>query len=105
MSHQPWQAGHRAAQLLTLAAALAGAWAASPAEAQRQAVLKQIDVPHPYYFREMYLPELTSGPSAVAFSPDGRTLVYSMQGSLWKQDIGSTEAEELVAGPGYDFQP
>jgi len=101
----PWRAATRAAPLLVLAGALAGTLAAPPAAAQRQPVLRQIDVPHPYYFREMYLPQLTSGPSAVAFSPDGRTLVYSMQGSLWRQDIDSTEAVELTAGPGYDFQP
>lgn len=76
-----------------------------PAYAQRQTVLKQIDLPHNYYFREMYLPQLTSGPSAVAFSPDGRTLVYSMQGSLWKQNVGTDTAEQLTDGPGYDFQP
>lgn len=75
------------------------------AQAQRQPVLKQIDLPHNYYFREMYLPQLTSGPSAVAFSPDGQTLVYSMQGSLWKQSIGSTTAQQLTEGPGYDYQP
>ena len=28
-----------------------------------------------------------------------------MAGSLWKQDIDSTIAHELTAGPGYDFQP
>ena len=39
--------------------------------AEREPVLKQIDLPHSYYFREMYLPQLTSGPSSVAFSPDG----------------------------------
>ena len=97
--------GATAAPLLTLAGALACLSGAPAAQAQRQPVLKQIDVPHPYYFREMYLPQLTSGPSAVAFAPDGRTLVYSMQGSLWKQAIDSTQAEELIAGPGYDFQP
>jgi TolB protein len=75
------------------------------AVAQRQAVLKQIDLPHNYYFREMYLPQLTSGPSSVAFSPDGRAVVYSMQGSLWKQSLDSTEAEQLTSGPGYDYQP
>src|SRR5438105_6432536 len=76
-----------------------------PAHAQRQTVLKQIDLPHNYYYREMYLPQLTSGPSAVAFSPDGKTLVYSMQGSLWKQSIDSRSAQQLTAGPGYDYQP
>ena len=78
---------------------------AGAAPAQRHAVLSQIDVPHHYYFREMYLPQLTSGPGSVAFMPDGRSLVYSMQGSLWKQAIGSDEAMQLTAGPGYDYQP
>jgi hypothetical protein len=68
-------------------------------------VLTQIDLPHPYYFREMYLPQLTSGPSAAAWSPDSRSLVYSMAGSLWRQETGSTKAEQLTAGPGYDYQP
>jgi len=43
----------------------------TPASAQRAPVLRQIKVPHSYYFREMYLPQVTSGPSAVAWSPDG----------------------------------
>jgi TolB protein len=73
--------------------------------AQREQVLKQIDLPHPYYFREMYLPQLTTGPSAAAWSPDSRSLVYSMAGSLWRQELGSTKAEQLTAGPGYDYQP
>jgi TolB protein len=41
--------------------------------AQREPVLKQIDLPHPYYFREMYLPQLTTGPSGAAWSPDSRS--------------------------------
>ena len=73
--------------------------------AQRLPVLKQIDLPQSYYYREMYLPQLTTGPSAVAWSPDSRTLIYSMAGSLWRQDVGSTTAEQLTAGPGYDYQP
>ncbi|MGH7536646.1 MAG: CehA/McbA family metallohydrolase, partial [Gemmatimonadales bacterium] len=48
---------------------------------------------------------VTSGPSAVSWSPDGRELVYSMQGSLWRQAIGSDTARQLTSGPGYDFQP
>ena len=73
--------------------------------AQREPVLKQIDLPHAYYYREMYLPQLTTGPSAAAWSPDSRTLIYSMAGSLWRQDVNSTIAEQLTAGPGYDYQP
>ena len=68
-------------------------------------MLKQIDLPHPYYFREMYLPQLTTGPSAAAWSPDSSSLVYSMAGSLWRQELGSMGAEQLTAGPGYDYQP
>jgi TolB protein len=78
---------------------------ASAASAQRQPVLPQIKVPHPYYYREMYLPQATSGPSGVTWSPDGRELIYSMQGSLWRQRLGSTEARQLTASPGYDYQP
>jgi Tol biopolymer transport system component len=68
-------------------------------------VLAQIDLPHNYYFREMYLPQLTTGPSALAFSPDGNELVYSMAGSLWRQKIGSASATEITHGSGYDYQP
>jgi TolB protein len=79
--------------------------AALPACAQRHPVLDQIDLPHPYYFREMYLPQLTSGPSSVAWSPDSKEVVYSMAGSLWRQKIDSKTAQQLTDGPGYDYQP
>jgi TolB protein len=64
-----------------------------------------IDLPHPYYYRELYLPQLTSGPSALAWAPDSRELVYSMAGSLWRQKIDSSVAVQLTDGPGYDYQP
>jgi hypothetical protein len=73
--------------------------------AGRETVLKQIDLPHNYYYREMYLPQVTSGPSAVSWSPDGARLVYSMQGTLWIQGVDDTKAEQITDGPGYDFQP
>jgi TolB protein len=79
--------------------------AVSPVYAQRKPVLPQIDLPHPYYFREMYLPQLTSGPSSVAWSPDSKEVVYSMAGSLWRQKIDSKTAQQLTDGPGYDYQP
>ena len=48
---------------------------AQSAVAARKPVLAQIDLPHNYYYREMYLPQLTTGPSALTFSPDGKILV------------------------------
>jgi TolB protein len=76
-----------------------------PLLAQREPVLKQIDLPHSYYYREMYLPQLTTGPSSAAWTADSRSLVYSMAGSLWEQRLESTAAQQLTDGPGYDYQP
>ena len=79
---------------------------AGPVQAAREPVLKQVDLPHSYYWRELYLPQLTTGPSSASFMPDGKTLVYSMGGSLWKQAIGSDQATELTHARGaYDYQP
>src|SRR2546427_6315183 len=87
------------------AVALLAALLGASLSAQRQPVLKQVDVPHAYYWREMYVPQVTSGPSAVTWSPDGRELIYAMQGSLWRQRLGAGVAQQLTAGPGYDYQP
>ncbi len=75
------------------------------AQAAREPVLKQVTLPHAYYWRELYMPQLTSGPSAGDFMPDGTSVVYSMGGSLWLQALDSDTARELTAGPGYDYQP
>ena len=77
-------------RMAMLAALLLGM--TGPVEAGREPVLKQVDLPHSYYWRELYLPELTTGPSSVSFTPDGSALVYSMGGSLWRQAIGSDGA-------------
>jgi Tol biopolymer transport system component len=76
-----------------------------PACAQRRPVLPQIDEPHPYYYRELYLPQLTSGPSSLSWSPDSKELIYSMAGSLWRQKVESEVATQLTDGVGYDYQP
>lgn len=77
-----------------------------PARAAREPVLKQVDLPHSYYWRELYIPQLTTGPSSAGFLPDGKSLVYSMGGSLWRQAIGSDQATELTHAQGaYDYQP
>jgi hypothetical protein len=91
----------RWALLPVLGLALAG----GPLHAQRTAVLRQVKTPHPYYFREMLIPQVTTGPGGAAWSPDGRELIYSMQGSLWRQRPEQREARQLTDGPGYDYQP
>ncbi|MGO9512097.1 MAG: CehA/McbA family metallohydrolase [Steroidobacteraceae bacterium] len=85
---------------------LAGSLFAVVAHAERAPVLQQIDLPHPYYYREMFLPQLTSGPSALAWSPDSSELIYAMAGSLWRQRIDSASAQQLTApAAAYDYQP
>jgi Tol biopolymer transport system component len=79
--------------------------AGAAAHAERAPVLAQIDLPHPYYYREMYLPQLTSGPSSLAWSPDSKELIYAMAGSLWRQKIGEGSAQQLTAAAAYDYQP
>src|ERR1700722_1829720 len=77
---------------------LAGFMASAPSYAERLPVLQQIDLPHPYYFREMYLPQLTSGPSSLAWSPDSRELIYSMSGSLLRQTPGNGASAGAAVG-------
>ena len=89
-----------------LAALIALCMDAAAAAAGREPVLRQVDLPHNYYWRELYIPQLTTGPSSAAFMPDGKTLIYSMAGSLWRQAIGSDEAIELThSRAAYDYQP
>ena len=86
--------------------ALAPLLLAAPAEAARESVLSQVKLPHNYYWRELYIPQLTTGPSSAAFMPSGDELVYSMEGSLWRQKIGTDSANEITHAKGaYDHQP
>lgn len=76
------------------------------AQAAREPVLSQVRLPHNYYWRELYIPQLTTGPSSVAFMPSGDELVYAMEGSLWRQRIGRDAATEITHPAGaYDHQP
>src|SRR5712675_9405 len=84
---------------------LAGSAVSAQSHAARLPVLQQIDLPHPYYFREMYLPQLTSGPSSLAWSPDSGELIYSMAGSLWRQKIGAGGLAQQLTASSYDYQP
>jgi Tol biopolymer transport system component len=90
---------------LVTAVAAASASLAGIANPVRQPVLNQIALPHNYYYRELYLPQLTSAPSSASWTADGKAIVYAMQGSLWRQELGSGTAEQLTDDPGADYQP
>jgi TolB protein len=93
-------------QAARLAFAILAFTAAAPSLAGREPVLSQVALPHGYYWRELYIPQLTTGPSSVAFLPAGDELVYAMQGSLFRQKIGAAEADEITHPAGaYDHQP
>ncbi len=94
----------RAARALLAATALLAGAAASGAG--REPVLSQVALPHNYYWRELYIPQVTTGPGFVSFMPSGDTVVYSMAGSLWRQGLQSDVAVELTHADGaYDHQP
>ena len=89
-----------------LLAALLGCLGSAPASAARVPVLAQIDLPHSYYYRELFLPQLTSGPASVSWSPDSSEVIYAMAGSLWRQRLGTDTAQQLTASAtAYDYQP
>ncbi len=92
---------------ITLVTAIAAASAslAGVAGPTRQPVLGQIALPHNYYYRELYLPQLTSGPSSVSWTRDGKAVIYAMQGSLWRQELESGAAQQLTDDPGADYEP
>ncbi len=87
------------------AAVLAAPLLVTSIEAQRRPVLPQIALPHGYYYREMYVPQVTTGPSSVAWAPHDTEVVIAMQGSLWRHRLGTAAADELVWGAGYAHQP
>jgi len=85
---------------------LAPLFAAAAAGAGREAVLSQVALPHGYYWRELYIPQLTTGPSSVAFMPSGDELVFSREGSLWRTKIDAPGSSEIThPAAAYDHQP
>jgi TolB protein len=105
MTEPPPRARNLTALVFAVGGSLLLTGATLPSGPGREPVLKQINVPHRYYYREMYLPQVTSGPSSVSWSPDGRAVVVAMQGSLWRIALATGVATELTSSPGYDHQP
>ena len=93
---------HRARALLA-ATALLGAAAASGAG--REPVSHK-SAPSRILLARALRPQLTTGPSSAAFLPSGEELIYSMDGSLWRQKLGTDDANEIThAQGGYDYEP
>lgn len=57
------------------------------------------------YLESLYLPPVTTGPWAPAWSPDGRAIVFAMHGSLWRIPASGGEAVQITEGPHYDSEP
>lgn len=57
------------------------------------------------YMESLYLPPVTTGPWAPAWSPDGKQIAFAMQGSLWLVPPQGGEAVQITSGPHYDSQP
>ncbi|MBK9168996.1 MAG: CehA/McbA family metallohydrolase [Bryobacterales bacterium] len=58
-----------------------------------------------YTYNYYYPPAPSSTPWAPAWSPDGKLVTVSMQGSLWNVDPGTGVATELAADGRYDSSP
>src|SRR5262245_58502304 len=99
------RAGAQSTRVLALVLAplaLLGAAATGPG---REKVLKQVRVPHHYYYREMHLPQAASGIASSVWSFDGKELAVSIEGALYRLDPDSGVARQLTNGLGYDYQP
>ena len=86
--------------------ALAPLLIAAPADAAREAVLNQVKLPHNYYWRELYIPQLTTGPSSVAFMPSGDELDLQHARFALAPRIALEYAREITHPvAAYDHQP
>ncbi|MCZ2148919.1 MAG: CehA/McbA family metallohydrolase [Bryobacterales bacterium] len=73
------------------------------AQGQRR-VFSRIMTGEPYTL-ECYLPQITNGPNFPTWSPDGKSLAFSMKGSIWRLKLGETTAHELTTDQGYAGMP
>ena len=51
------------------------------------------------------LPAVSTGPLSPSWSPDGKSLVFSMRGDIWILPAQGGAAKALTQGPAYHFEP
>ena len=51
------------------------------------------------------LPSVSSGPLSPAWSPDGKSIAFSMRGDIFKLPAEGGEAVAITSGPAYYFEP
>ena len=62
--------------VVTMFCLLAALGTVADVHAERETFLKQIRLPHNYYYREMYVPRLTAGPYSLAWNDGPGTDIF-----------------------------
>ncbi|MDP2875658.1 MAG: CehA/McbA family metallohydrolase [Holophaga sp.] len=58
-----------------------------------------------HYFEGYELPIVSNGPMDISPAPDGKSLVFSTQGWLWRYDLATAKAERITLGGPCDSRP
>ena len=93
-------------KLLALACALGGVAVGSSVQAQwTNRYPCNVGFNHQVYLEGYELPIMANGPTDVAPSPDGRTVIVASRGWLWQMDMSTKTAKRLTSTSGMVSRP